>query len=196
MKVLAAKNNPEKLKEIAKDLAGALGVANEGRAGLEPHAWIEFHKAGSRSGRAAEARNSFLPGIGADAPRAAGYGASGTRGVGVGADNSGANGGARRTGRAGGFLQKQLVALCVRDSKAGADVKPIKGARCYPGARAWGYSDPSFRAFSPHLHRPRVKEGSGHFLNQRGSYCSRERCYHRVRGVEYGVGKLHQQAVY
>ena len=45
MKVLAAKNNPEKLKEIAKGLAGAHADANEGPApGLSPTPGLSFVK--------------------------------------------------------------------------------------------------------------------------------------------------------
>jgi predicted dehydrogenase len=45
MKVLAAKNNPEKLKEIAKGLAGPLADANDGPApGLSPTPGLSFVK--------------------------------------------------------------------------------------------------------------------------------------------------------
>jgi predicted dehydrogenase len=45
MKVLAAKNNPEKLKEIAKGLAGPLAVVNEGPAqGSSPTPGLSFVK--------------------------------------------------------------------------------------------------------------------------------------------------------
>ena len=77
MKVLAAKNDPEKLKEIAKGLAG---TQIDG-----PAPGLSFVKPEVTPGRAAAAGDFFVSRFGADAARTAGDGAAGTRGAGAGA---------------------------------------------------------------------------------------------------------------
>ncbi len=96
MKIAAAKNDPEKLKEIAKGLAGpqaeSQGWAASSRTSAGPSTGIDLCEAGGERRRAAQARDSFVPRCGADAARAEGDGAAGARGAGTGPDHPVHNG--------------------------------------------------------------------------------------------------------
>ena len=112
MKIAAAKNDPEKLKEIAMELAGAQAKRQDSRhwasAGPSPGPapGLTFVKPEVKAGEPLQAGNSFVPGCGADAARAQGDGAAGTRGSGTGADDSVDDGGPCGARGAGGFLQE------------------------------------------------------------------------------------------